>query len=333
MPSTEPRPSLAVALPFSLDEVRRQLALPHRYDYARAMQGPTGGASGELVWEAHLEPVVAHLDSLLPELRELGVEVTPRITRDELRLLFQRSRLVTLIAHWKGARLLPGDLPDPVTLAQRILREQSRVCDLLRSLIDRAALQRVADAPNGPISTHRVALTRVLNGAIASETRLFRSNLPEHIQLMLLPLEREEFNRQQLDAWFEELIVPGNRIELQDGLLTETEFAELIPANFVGTIHAANCHSVLLERCITTPTRRVLASEDVLPPLMVLELYLTVVRMLRNSEVPYEELWLTVLDGLKGRNAALVETGRMRWLKQIAARLIPRLSWRETGNG
>jgi hypothetical protein len=150
---------------------------------------------------------------------------------------------------------------------------------------------------------------------------------------MLLPLEREEFNRQQLDAWFEELIIPGNRIELQDGLLTETEFAELIPADFVGTIHAANCHSVLLERCITTPTRRVLATQDVLPPLMVLELYLSVVRMLPNSDVPYEQLWLAVLDGLKGQEAALAETGRASWPQQITARLIPRLFWRRTGNG
>jgi hypothetical protein len=333
MPSPDTRPALAVALPFSLDEVRRQLALPDRYDYARAMQGPTGGASAELVWEGHLEPVVAHLDSVLTELRELGIEVALRITRSELRLLFQRAQLVTVVAHWKGARLLPGDLPDPVALARRILQEQSRVCDLLRSLIDRPALERVANAPDGPVGAHRVALARLLNGMIASETQLFGTSLPEHVQLMLLPLEREEFNRQQLDAWFEELIIPGNRIELQDGLLTETEFAELIPAHFVGTIHAANCHSVLLERCITTPTRRVLATQDVLPPLMVLELYLSVVRMLPNSDVPYEQLWLAVLDGLKGQEAALAETGRASWPKQIIARLIPRLFWRRTGNG
>jgi hypothetical protein len=118
---------------------------------------------------------------------------------------------------------------------------------------------------------------------------------------VLTKRELQEFNRQQLDIWFEGQLVIGNRLEFRDGLFSGSDIVPLIPSEFSGTLHLGNCHSTLVQRILSAPRYRVVAGDEKVTPLTFIELYTTTVSLLCETDLSYIDLWIKVLTDLRGK--------------------------------
>jgi hypothetical protein len=232
---------------------------------------------------------------------------------------------VTILGHWKGHLILPADIRDVARFVRRILDDDSRVCAQLRELIDATKLKDLADALDPPEVQYRRQLADLLNAAISAGTPLFHINTEG---LALTELEFLEFNRQQLDVWFEGLLYPGNRLELRDGLFEPSQLAGLIPLDYAGIIHVALCNSALMQRSISNARWRVLANEATVAPLPTLEVYRAVIETMAETGLGYADTWLRILTEL--RNADLtsggdaIPHGLLAWLVWRAKRMLGR---------
>lgn len=319
------RCALAVAMPFAADAVEADLKQPTLHDYARFCQGLLEGMTSKLIWATHFQPVAHALDTVTPRLKDLGVEIVREATLADVGGLLRRFPVVTILGHWKGHLILPADIRDVRRFARRILDDDSRVCALLRTLIDVPELEELADAPALPELEHRRRLADLLNEAIKAGIPLFQINTAG---LALTELEFLEHNRQQLDVWFEGLLHPGNRLELRDGLFEPSRLAALIPPDYTGTIHVALCASALLQRSISGTRWRVLANEEIIAPLPTLETYRTVIETMAETPLGYAEAWLQILTQLKTADLTsggdAVPHGRLAWLVAQTRRLLSR---------
>jgi hypothetical protein len=313
-------------MPSSIDDVENDLRQPNQHDYARFCQGPLEGMTSSLIWSAHFQPVAQALDVVAPRLKDLCVEVVRDATLDDVGALLRRFAVVTILGHWKGHLILPADIRDTARFVRRILDDDSRVCAQLRVLIDPVALKDLADASDPPDLQYRRRLADLLNAAIIAGTPLFQINAEG---LALTELEFLEFNRQQLDVWFEGLLYPGNRLELRDGLFEPSQLAALIPPDYSGTIHLALCNSALMQRSISNARWRVLANETIIAPLPTLSVYRTVIETMAETRLAYADTWLRILTEL--RNADLtsggddaVRHGPLAWLFSRTKRMLGR---------
>jgi len=318
--------ALAVAMPSSADDVENDLRQPNQHDYARFCQGPLEGMTSSLIWAAHFQPVVQALDAVVPRLKDLCVEIVRDTTLADVRALLRRFQVVTILAHWKGHLILPTDIRDVARFARRILDDDSRVCALLRALIDVAELKELVDAPDPPGLQFRRQLADLLTAAISAGTPLFSINTEG---LALTELEFLEFNRRQLDVWFEDLLYPGNRLELRDGLLEPSQMAALIPPDYAGTIHVALCNSALMQRSISGARWRVLANEATVAPLLTLEVYRTVIETMAETRLAYADTWLRILTELRSADLTsgsdnAVRDGPLAWLFSRTKRMLGR---------
>jgi len=314
--------ALAIAIPGSLDEVRADLGCPGCHDYAKTMRGQEETLTAEAAWEAHFLPAVEAWEICRPELEKLGVTVVSSADRaDVSELLKDGFRTVTILGHWKGHEVLPADLSDAVGIAREIAADESRLCATLRSLVDDEALKRVA-AASLDADGARIDLARTLTQAIEAGKPLFSIRLDQGERLALTPLELWEYNRQQLDVWFSGRLIAGNRLELRDGLFTADEVATLVPGDFEGCLHLANCHSSLLQQTLSSPLRRVLAHEEILLPRIFFEIYRAVVSLLDSDRPRYPDMWLQILTDVRDANLEIEHAGSLSPIYDLAGRLM-----------
>jgi hypothetical protein len=313
--------ALAIAIPRSLDEVLADLRCPERHDYAKAMRGREETLTAEAAWDTHFLPAAAW-EICRPELEKLGVTIVSSASHiDVSKLLSGGFRTVTVLAHWKGHAVFPADLLDVVGIAREIVSNPSLLGTSLRPLVDNQALKNVATA-SLDADAARIELARMLTQAAESGARLFPIDLDQGQRLALTQLELREYNRRQLDIWFSGKLVAGNRLELRDGLFTADEIAGLVPNDFAGCLHLANCHSSLLQRTLSSPLRRILAQEDILLPRIFFEVYRTVVSLLGRDRPSYPDLWLSILESMRDVRFGDEHEGWLARMRQIAKRFL-----------
>lgn len=293
--------ALLVALPMSIEDVRHDLQLPDRFDYAKAMQGLAGTLSAEAIWSAHFAPVAAAWQDCRQRLRAQGITVIESASSNCLRDVLEGDfRSVTVLGHWKGHEVLPADLiADPFDIAAELLSEKKSLGKTLRPLLEISDLSRLTELASIDEYTARIELAEILTRVVEGEQPLFGLELNDGESFAVTPAELHELNRRQLDYWLPGRIVTGNRLELRDGLHSAGELAPLISDNFVGSLQLCNCHSTLLQRSLGAPHRRILGNEEVLLPRLFLEIYEMVVNLLAESGLTYPELWLEVLASLQ----------------------------------
>src|SRR5262245_40947932 len=99
--------ALALALPIEREAFFADLAAGPAMDYVRGM---VAGRLPDVVWEEDEAPLTKLCADLLETASSLGVETARRAALADLPATFSRHQVVTLVAHWRGARILPTDL-------------------------------------------------------------------------------------------------------------------------------------------------------------------------------------------------------------------------------
>jgi hypothetical protein len=289
------------------EEVKSDLISPDRHDYARSTVG-ADYLLPEAIFEADFRPVAQTWQTCRRELKGLGVEIIESASSADVRRVLRHGfRTITIFAHWKGHQVLPGDIVDPAAVANRLLDDSNEMAELIRRTTGLSAAECMA-APSGtePISA-RAAIAEKLTAAIEAEQALFDLDFQGSDSVGLMPQELYELNRQAVDNWLAEAMIPGNRLELRDGLFFPKQVAELGFSDFAGCVHLGNCHSTILQRTLTSPRCRVLGNEEISLPLPFFEVYRTVVGLLGAGRPSYPELWLDVIESVRGAEPEQVQ--------------------------
>jgi len=309
---------LLLAIPLTVEEVRGDLSSLEHHDYARSIEG-ADFLLPEAVFETHFGPVANAWKICRQRVEPLGVEIIENASSAEVRRVLRDGfRTITIFGHWKGHQVLAGDIIDPVAVANRLQDSTDEMAELIRQTTDLSAVQCIAAQSNAePIST-RAALAEQLTTVIEAEHALFELDFQGSDSVGLMRQELSELNRRAIDTWLAGTMISGNRLELRDGLFSPTQVADFGFSEFSGCIHLGNCHSAILQRALASPSRRVLGNEEILLPLTFFEVYSTVVGLLRPERPSYPELWLEVLERLRG---AEPDHAQLSWKECFIKRL------------
>jgi hypothetical protein len=247
---TDPRNcTLLIGLPINDADFLSDCALWPDRDFAARLS-----VRGKLKEEwTHLEGM---LNELIDAAQSSGLIVIRQATKADFARAFTRgSEVIVLVAHWRGARLEGRDLlVDPEICATAIFNStpigfSPETLQELRLRVTKA----LDDTPT-------------LHSAMERRSH-FADRLNEHVVQGLPPLpgliepakgERlivgdlwlETLQRDVLDSCSAGTIVPGNRVELRDGLHAPSSLAELVPEPWTGLIDLSMCRSVILGQAI-----------------------------------------------------------------------------------
>jgi hypothetical protein len=187
----------------------------------------------EDVWNARYQRTVAAAQSLIEVATELAVAVYPAATLADFAAASRRHRVLVVLAHWKGAEVCSWDLRgEPATMSTLIERSPDPVLQAINPVVSRGGAVQVAEE-----------LVAAFNVAIDSGRLL--SLLPRDLgdSVRNLALLSQALGRDLIDEALGDLIVPGNRLELFDGLHTPHAIESALDAAFQGEIDLSACKS------------------------------------------------------------------------------------------
>jgi hypothetical protein len=298
MADTESTPpadcGLAIALPTSLAAVEAAtLGGPYQDYVGRACSI----GSAERVWKAGFGRVAAATEALAGEAARLGVVVSRNAALADLQRLFRQCAVVTVIAHWRGAELVAADIRiDPERLIDRIEQEASPTGELIRAGLPGDWKAKVLRA-NGSLA-RRSLVAEMLDQRMQRLPCLVAA--PDGFDWDMDAATLRHANRAALDSWWPEAFIPGNRLELSDGLHAPERIAACVPQAWSGIVDLSNCQSAqLIERVKQgRPDRIVIANERETNPLRRMALLRIVYALLSEGERNYAHARVTLSDAM-----------------------------------
>lgn len=244
------------------------------HDFARSV---SGYRVPEDAWNVHGAALATSLKALLDAAKMAGIATIPSATSADFVRAFEDRNVIILLAHWKGARLLPRDiLNEPNAIVAAITRSAR---DRLRAetvdwLLPRcsAALERVM--PMADPGQRREYFASLLNEAIIQIHSEVPGLLPlgEDRQLVVGDIWLETWGRETLDRCAEPLIVRGNQVEMRDGLQDPAALVRQIRPAWSGLVDLTMCQSALFGHLIKSGRgdRGILARSRAVDPVIAL---------------------------------------------------------------
>jgi len=217
--------AILFAAPVSWEEFERAAAPAAGSDYLAGMLRERDAAS---TWAIDYEPVALAAQRLMKTAAELGAFVRAAATLENFAEATARYDVVVVLAHWRGAIFRSSDFSGGV--------------DAIRARMQRSAvLRNVKTADSGA-----QALADALNAAIGSGVLL--DGLPEDLAGMAKRSRviGQTLSRDLVEEELSGLVMPGNQLELADGLRSPAEIEDAIAIGFCGVLDLAMCNSEAL---------------------------------------------------------------------------------------
>lgn len=223
--STVPKCAILFATPTTREEFDCAAQPGSESDY---MIGMLRGMDPVAVWASDYERVAGAARRLLTTAKTLKAGVYEKATLSDFADASRRYQYIVLFAHWRGAMFRESDLIGEL----QAFFDQLERNTWMRSI-----------KPNG---RDRNDLVDAFNEAITDLTLL--DMLPEPIAQMGRRSRAlgETLCRDLLDESFAGLTLPGNRVELFDGLHTLDQMEGALWNRFSGEIDMALCNSEAL---------------------------------------------------------------------------------------
>jgi hypothetical protein len=235
-------------LPITRADYVKDYARWPEYDFVR---GAARDHSPESAWETYGADLAQSVELLLETARSNRIMVASRAGKSDFAHAFSHgNKVVILVAHWRGSQLVGRDL----------LAEPEEVV----ALVDKADPPDVGRQTIEAIRGHfRSALVDSSNIRSTNERQQhFASRLNKYIVqapgilpgllglnpnelLVIGDIWLETLHRNILDTCSQPLVVPGNRVELGDGLHSTSSLIELIPQSWGGLIDLTMCRSAI----------------------------------------------------------------------------------------
>jgi hypothetical protein len=250
---TNPRKCmLLIGIPINRDDFLQDYRRWPDQDYASFVAAAAGGEP-EAAWTKDGAYLSQRVAELIEAANTSGIHVAARATKSDFTAPFaEGAEVVILVTHWRGSRVAGRDLLcDPEACAAAIF-------DSVPSTLSGETVQELhlrvsaalRDMPPGvPASERRHYFADQLTKHVISASEplpgLFRSAAnSEHVVVSDLWLETR--HRDALDLCAGGTILPGNRVELRDGLHSPSSLAALVPKQWSGLIDLSMCRSVIL---------------------------------------------------------------------------------------
>jgi 2-keto-3-deoxy-6-phosphogluconate aldolase len=119
--STKPHQcALALAIPLNRDDFLMSLDLSTDKDFVKSLARRNSALTEDALWEIVYADTVKTVISVAQAVSAKGVTVITNATLSDVRELFQKFRVVTLVAHWRAAKFYPADFLNPNQLIQAL---------------------------------------------------------------------------------------------------------------------------------------------------------------------------------------------------------------------
>ncbi|MGH8070205.1 MAG: hypothetical protein ACRERE_34155 [Candidatus Entotheonellia bacterium] len=277
----------------------------------------------ESAWENEHRPWVADpFGELMEAALRLDVDVRTQATLATLREVTAQRSVVVVFAHWKGPEIVYEDLVAPVDECAFVERVRENDRPLNRWLLDRfrniglreaTAISPVRRWPFWPFaSRHDQPLHGILDECLSAE-------IPEHLsvedgvdEVLEHQMTRAARRRDTLNALFQGLLRPGNRLELFDGLHAKEVVESIIAPDFEGVLDLTTCTSTVLADFIAARRDlrlRTVQFPTVQEPLWAAKCVKATIELIAAAEFSYLEARNLILRKLE---EALYE---MQWSK------------------
>jgi hypothetical protein len=271
--------ALAVAVPLTREAFMADLDAGATMDFSR--KELLRGKPPDAAWQENGLVLATLCRDVCMEAADLGVTVVEAATLDKLPVLFEEHGVVTIVGHWRGPELLGADFKvDSRVFIDRIYGSSDPLGRAIADRLGGAELEQVLKYPEREARAAAVAElvdTRVIAGY---------EPLPGVLPLGSVLIDRPSLqarHRATLDTAYPDMLNPGNRVELRDGLHSAAAFAACVPPDWAGIVDLALCQSAYVAHIVKsgrTDVRVVLNKNEV-----ILSVRLRILRAL------YRMLW------------------------------------------
>jgi hypothetical protein len=294
---------VAVGLPLNWEQFRVGLDGPMDRDFTRSVMREYPNQPAASVWEAIIAPDIALLERILEDVARLGVHTRIAATLEDLRVLFGKYRVVTIIAHWRPGLIWSDQVRAPQRLLALLNGADDSPLKQVREAFrrDPSGLDSNSTSDDGLVERFRKAANTVLSTA-----DLGPSDCPRDWHSSPRMHYRTYANRSVLDALLHCSLLPGNRMELADGMRSIHDLLGVIPRDFSGLVDLTVCNSAMMCESLK-PGRGIscIANEEQVGLRFRLELYRAVIEVLAAAPYEYSEAATDV-------RIAIVEEARRR---------------------
>jgi hypothetical protein len=300
LPATLPAScGLALALPMNFAAVESAISGGAYSDYiGRA----ASLGSAQRIWEHGFHKVAAAATWLVTEAGRLGVIVVTDAALEDIRALFCRCTVVTIVAHWRGPEIASADIRlAPELIIDRLQHEDSRTAGLIRAGLAPEWGTRIL-LLNG-VTARKSRLAELLDRRMRQQPHLVPP--PQGVEWHMDSATLRHENRAALDEWWPEAFAPGNRLELADGLHAVQTIASCVPPAWAGIADLSNCQSAQAMDGIKQgrPDRIVIANERETNPLRRMALLCVVYDLLAKRMLNYAEARIALSEAMLARAA------------------------------
>lgn len=221
-------------------------------DFARSV---TGYRRPEDAWNVDGAALATSLSAVLDAADLAGIATVPHATSADFVRAFEDRNVIILLAHWKGARLLPRDIldePDAIVAAITCSARDRLSAETVDWLLPRCgeALDRVMSMTDP--GQRREYFASLLNEVIIQIHSIVPGLLPPGAdrELVVGDIWLETWGREMLDRCARPLIVPGNQVEMRDGLQDPAALVRQIQPAWSGLVDLTMCQSALFGHLI-----------------------------------------------------------------------------------
>jgi hypothetical protein len=284
-PTPPARCALAVAVPLTKEAFQADLDAGAAMDFSR--KELLRGKPPDDAWRENGLALAALCREMCTEAAGLGVTVVESATLDRIPALFAGHEVVTILGHWRGPDLLGADFRvDPRAFVDWIYGSSD---PLGRAIVDRlrgAALEQALKRPER--RAREAALAELVDTRVIAGDEPLPGALPPGPVLIDRP-SLQARHRAMLDAAYPDMLEPGNRVELRDGLHSAEALAACLPPDWAGIADLALCQSAYVAHVVKggrTGIRVVLNKNEVILSVR-LRMLRALYRMLAKNDCNY----------------------------------------------
>jgi hypothetical protein len=288
--------ALAIAIPLTREKFLEDLASPVDASFAKHLRAThyQPGASEEYYWEMVYQPVARVAERICAAAKKLEVAVISNAGLSDFTELLERFKVVTLISHWRFARIEPGDLLDPFGFLEAVKSRNTLIEQALHRIFVNSDPELLHESIGSELANTR--LIRILNEVIADAHKLYHGDDDNELtgtkrnEVYLIsanPLER--LTRTAIELAFAKQIAAAPSIQFADGIKTVREVIDSVPAVFSGVLDLTICNSVILGEAIKNYRSACLIAATRYPATLHVRLgiYMLALRMLSSKPRSY----------------------------------------------
>jgi hypothetical protein len=240
--------ALAFAIPLAREDFLRDLQPTSGKDFVKSFAAKRAIVKPEVLWDDWYKQQANVALEIADEVDKLHVKIFFEVELSQLSTVLNSREVVALIAHWRDATVKVSDFINVTSFVSKLIAGDSEVARKLTESLSKKFIEQLHAFDNSEASQKKLKamLAERLNVALR-EIQLYRRDIlpgdiahPDSLQYRLY------LNRVALEEAFTGELIPGNRLELFDGLYSIAEIVKHVPDPYARILDLTSCNSLIL---------------------------------------------------------------------------------------